>query len=121
MSKAQGDGFRTWTDKGLNDYRKRLNAKLDGMAEYNNKWYSFGDVLIHCESINTLYNPNGSWKWNGWQVTGKEYTVTVFDSNDVTFQNDSYDVHGLSMAKGIFTDRNEANEYFKTMKAYALM
>ena len=117
MSKAQGDGFRTWTNKGLNDYKKRLNAKLEGMRQTTEKWYDNDGFVILAKSWNVLSNPNGDWKWNGWQVTGKEYQISMFDENDVTMMSDgTYDVHGIAVAHRIFTDKDEANSFFLALR-----
>lgn len=117
MSKAQGDGFRTWTNKDLNQYRRRLDAKLEKLSEGTEKWYDNDGFVILARSWNVLHNPNGDWKWHGWQVTGKEYMISMYDENDVTpLEDGSYDVHGLAIVHQIFTDKDEANNFFRMLR-----
>ncbi len=117
MSKAQGDGYRTWTNKGLNDYKARLNEKLSKMMDVTAKWYDNDGFVILAKSWNTLYNPNGDWKWNGWQVTGKKYQISMFDADDVTLQEDgTYDVNGVAIVHQIFTDKDKANDFFRSLR-----
>lgn len=117
MSKAQGDGFRTHTDVELNKYRKRLDAKLDAMRETTEKWYRGDGIVILAKSWNELENPNGDWKWNGWKVVGKTYQVAAFSEDDVEAVDGGYVVKGLALTNQLFDDRDEANAYFKMVRA----
>jgi len=117
MSKAQGDGFRTWTNTDLNAYRKRLDAKLADMREKTVKWYDINGFWILAESWNVLENPNGDWKWNGWEVVGKEYRLAVFEQDVLVFDGDTIDVNGPSVFCGVYNDREEALDMFRRLKA----
>lgn len=117
MSRAQGDGFRTRTDTGLNDYRKRLDNKLVVMANHTHRWYDIGDGFwILAESQNVLDNPNGSWKWHGWRIVGREYKLQVFESDSLDLSGDEPQVRGLSIVCRTFSDKNEANDFFKLLR-----
>ena len=117
MSKAQGDGYKTWTNNELNDYRRRLDAKLSEMSETTDKWYVNDGFVILARSWNVLINPNGSWKWNGWKVLGKQFQVSVFDESDVTpLEDGTYDVHGPAIAHQIFDNRDEAIKFFLSVR-----
>lgn len=117
MSKAQGDGFRTYTNKSLNDYKKRLNAKLAQMRETTERWYDNDGFVILAKSWNVLNNPNGDWKWRGWEVIGKEYQISMYEESEVTLLDDgTYDVHGLAIVHRIFTDKDEANDFFRALR-----
>ena len=126
MSKAQGDGYRTQTNEALNAYRDRLDAKLEKLYDTKEKWYHVGVCWILTKQSNILENPNGSWKWNGWEIVGKEYAITVYHEDDVTVSGDkgdngdngfSVDIHGFAIAREVFVnDRNKANECFKEFK-----
>ena len=64
-----------------------------------------------------IKNPNGSWKWNGWEVVDVEYAVRVFSEADVTVEGSKTNAHCLALATQIFeNDRDKANEYFKWVR-----
>lgn len=114
MSKAQGDGFRTQTDHGLNAYRRRLDAKLSELRQATAKWYDRGDGLwVLAESWNVLDNPNGIWKWDGWRVVGRRYKIQVFEERHLGLDGDEPDVRGWSIVCESFDDRNEALAFLR--------
>lgn len=118
MSKAQGDGFRTWTNQDLNAYRRRLNDKLRPMIDETHKWYDIGDGFwILAESWNELDNPNGSWKWHGWRVVGRKFKLQVYDEDCLDLTGDEPQVAGCSIVCKVFDDRDEANRFFQTLRA----
>ena len=104
MSRAQGDGYRTWTDEKLNAYRRRLDEKLKSLRDHKEKWYDSDGFRIHTESENILENPRGDWKWDGWKITGRRYWIRVYEGNDP-----------WAIVTQSFTDRDEANEFFKAL------
>lgn len=118
MSRAQGDGFRTWTNRGLNDYRDRLDEKLAGLCQHTARWYDNRDGFwVLAESWNVLENPNGSWKWHGWQVVGKEYKLQVYEEGALDLSGDEPQVEGPSIVCRVFDDRDEANAFFLQLRA----
>ena len=113
MSRAQGDGYRTWTDHKLNAYRARLDAKLKTLIDHKEKWYRFGKGWILAEERNRMENPNGSWKWNGWEIEAHEYWITVFPSECVKIENGKPRAIGCSVARKVIDDdKIAANGYF---------
>lgn len=117
MSRAQGDGYRTWTDHKLNEYRAMLDAKLDQLMDYKIRWYENDGFWILTESHNKIHNPNGSWKWNGWEITGREYRICVFEGADIEVKGGDVRVRGCSILNETFTDRDEANDFFRQVMA----
>ena len=77
MSRAQGDAYRTHTDHELNAYKARLDAKLRRLIDHKEKWYRAGEGWILCQERNRMVNPNGSWKWNGWEIEAHEYWMHI--------------------------------------------
>lgn len=117
MSKAQGDQFRTKTNTDLNAYRKRLNEKLAPMVNHTHRWYDIGDGFwILAESWNVLENPNGDWKWHGWKVVGQEYKLQVYEEENLSLTGKEPEVAGCSTVCKIFTDRDEANNFFRMLQ-----
>lgn len=118
MSKAQGDGFRTWTNTELNAYRGRLDEKLRGLREHMHRWYDRGDGFwVLAESWNVLENQNGDWKWHGWEIVGKEYKLQVFEEDVLDLTGDEPDVNGCSLVCQVFDDKDEANRFFRILMA----
>ena len=114
MSRAQGDAFKTWTDHELNAYKYRLQAKLIKLIDHKEKWYRAGYGWILVEERNRMTNPNGSWKWNGWEVEAHEYWVSVFPEECVEVKNGKPVAVGWSQIREVFDDdRNLANTFFK--------
>ena len=115
--KRYPDGFRTVTNPELNAYRARLDEKLHKLYDKKEKWYYVNGAWILTEQSNILRNPNGDWKWNGWEVVGVKYSVWVFDEDDVKVAGDQKQAHGKALAVKVFeNDRDGANEYFKWAK-----
>lgn len=116
MSRAQGDGYRTHTDHELNAYKWRLIAKLERLIDHKEKWYRVGDGWILAQEQNRMTNPNGSWKWNGWEVEAHEYWITVFPEECVKLEDGQPRAIGWAQAvKVIDDDKNQANAYFKNI------
>lgn len=83
MSRRQGDHFRTHTNHELNAYRARLDEKVNKLrAEEVKNFIVTNEIgeefLIQCTQGNNLFNPNGSWKWDGWIVTHRYYRVWLY-------------------------------------------
>lgn len=132
MSRAQGDGYKTWTNKGLNDYRARLDRKLAALREERVKVYHFGNHYIFCTTSHILRNERGDWKWDGWEVVGDSYRVSMYDAEHVRYTGKErfticgYVVDGLAV-RHMYADTEEdadakdkANDFFRECKAYAL-
>ena len=115
--------YRTKTNHELNAYRSRLNQKLFELEDRKERWYKVGEGWILTESKNKLRNPNGGWKWNGWEIVCREYSVRVFAGDTITVENGKPTVHGWTKKSAFFEGGDEAreaaNEYFKGVKEYA--
>ena len=118
--KKYADGYRTETNHELNAYRDRLVQKLRTLANRQERWYKVGDAWILTEKENTLRNPNGEWKWNGWEVTGVEYYIRIFPAESVRVENGK-PVYVIGLAKEIraFTSAEEANAWWGEAKRIA--
>ena len=46
MSKAQGDGFRTWTNVALNNYKEELRQRLLKLEDSKERWFRVGNGWI---------------------------------------------------------------------------
>lgn len=114
MSKAQGDGYRTWTNVELNKYRARLDARLDKLIDDQKHWYKVNGFLIYTEQENIVDNPRGSWKWDGWVITGRRYRIDVFQEQDITFENGRARINAPALAWFNTEDKDEANAKFQT-------
>lgn len=120
MARSQGDSYKTWTDHELNAYRARLDMKLRKLIDHHEKWFRCGDGWILTEERNRMVNPNGYWKWDGWEVEAHEYWVTVFPGECVKVVDGNPRAIGWSqMRKVIDNDREEANRYFKIAQKLA--
>jgi phage-related protein len=104
MSKRQGDGYRTETNKGLNDYYDNtfLPALLK-MEDEQIKKYHVGDFIIQCEQKNIV--ARDGWKLKSLKVTGTEYTIRVY--------LDSEYEKGISLSVDFTEDKDEANKIFQ--------
>lgn len=105
MSKAQGDGFRTYTDKGLNDhYKKVFLPKFIEMTDEQIKEYHINGGKIVCEQKN-IVEADG-YKVKSLKVTGREYILRIYadENNELATVVESYD------------DKDKANERFKFWK-----
>ena len=103
MSKAQGDGYKTRTNKDLNDYYDEVFLPaFAAMADKKEKVYRVNGGKIVCESENVV--KCSGWKLASLKATGeKKYTIRVYSD-----ENSS-----LSDAVETYTDRDEANKRFK--------
>ena len=117
MDWLREDSHRTYTNHELNACSDRLDAKLSGLIDHEEKWFHVSSAWIQTEQSNVIRNPNGNWKWNGWEVVGVEYAVRVFSEADVTVEGSEVTVHGMALVAEIFeNDRDKANEYFKWVR-----
>jgi hypothetical protein len=120
MSRSQGDAYKTWTDHNLNAYKARLDAKLRKLIDHHEKWFRCGEGWVLAEERNRIFNPNGSWKWNGWEIEAHEYLITVFPKECVEVVNGKPKAVGWSqVSKVIDDDREEANRFFKVAQKLA--
>ena len=114
MSRAQGDGYRTHTDHELNAYKWRLRDKVAKLADHKEKWYRVGEGWILAEEQNRMINPNGSWKWHGWEVEAHEYWITVFPEECVEVRDGKPVATGWSQVRKVIDDdKAAANTFFK--------
>ena len=106
MSRVQGDGYRTWTNEGLNEYYR--NVYLPKYLEMENeqiKEYHINGGKIICEQKNIV--AEDGWKLKGLKLTGKKrYIVRVFADDKSDWAD----------ATEIFEDATKANEYYKFWK-----
>ena len=113
MSRLQGDYFKTHTDHALNAYKFRLDAKLLKLIDKKEKWYRAGKGWILTEERNRMFNPNGHWKWNGWQVQAREYWITVFPEECVEIRDGRPVATGWSQIRHVIDDdKAAANRFF---------
>lgn len=106
MSKRQGDGYKTETNHGLNNYYDNvfLPKVSELMDEKIKKFYINGGLII-CEQKNIL--SYDGWKLKGLKLTGeKEYTIRVF----------SDDKSGWAEVTETYNNKDEANKAFKFWK-----
>ncbi len=90
------------------------------MSAHKEKWYRVGKGWILCEEQNRMVNPNGSWKWHGWEVEAHEYWITVFPNECVTLENGKPRAIGWSQVKRIIDDdKDAANAFWKVAKKLA--
>ena len=57
MSKAQGDGFRTWTNEALNNYKEELRQRRLELEDSKERWFRVGNGWIQTEEKNRIFNP----------------------------------------------------------------
>lgn len=120
MARSQGDGYRTWTDQSLNAYKARLDKKLRKLQDFKEKWYYTGCGWVLAEEYNDMVNPNGSYKWNGWEIRAHVYVVRVFPAESVEIKNDKPHVIGWAQfTEHIENDKDKANEVFKKFVKFA--
>lgn len=120
MSRIQGDSYKTHTNHELNEYKWRLREKLAKLEKYHEKWYKIGSGWVMCSECDRLINPNGSWKWNGWEVEAHEYHVKVFPEECVEIKNGKPSVIGWALyVVFIDNDREKANQHFKKAQKIA--
>ena len=122
MSKAQGDGFRTHTNHELNAYRERLRQRIILLEDSKEKWFKVGNGWILTEEKNRIYNPRGSWKWEGWTIEAHEYWITVFPASSIEIKDGKPRVIGIAQVREKFDDdKDSANEFFlKVAKPMAM-
>lgn len=110
MSRAQGDSYKTHTNHDLNAYRARLDAKIYELEQREEKWFRVGDGWIFTTKKNKLSNPNGGWKWNGWEVRCQEYSIRVFAGDCVKEINGKIFADGWSEKSWFFEGHEEARQ-----------
>ena len=120
MARSQGDSYKTWTDHSLNEYKWRLREKKLKIIDHHEKWFRCGSGWILTEEANRIVNPNGSWKWDGWEIEAHEYWVTVFPEECVVIKDGKPVVIGWSQVRKVIDDdRAKANEFFKEAQRLA--
>ena len=74
-----------------------------------------GKGWILAEECNRMVNPNGSWKWNGWEIEAHEYWITVFPEECIALQEDGKPrATGWSQVRKVIDDdKDAANRFFK--------
>lgn len=109
--KAIVEAYAKW-----NGYQIDLHRHIEPMFDTKERWYKVGSYWIHAESQNTLNNPNGRYKWNGWEIIGREYWVEYFDENSIKESEGTFKIRGVAISRKGFTDKDEANNYFMELK-----
>ena len=99
----------------FNTYAWRLSLRLREMAEHKEKWYKVGKFWIHTETYHELDNPEGRYKWKGWEIVGENYFVEYYTEENIDI-NDRFPIKSAAEKRMFFTDKNEANECFKQLK-----
>lgn len=98
-------------------YERELQQHVHDMMNVVTKFYDEDPIVIIASSYDVLENPNGDWKWNGWQKVGHVYELEVYWKEDVEiYANGEYRVNGLTLDSKEFTDRDEANAYFRYLR-----
>lgn len=118
MSRAQGDGFKTWTDESLNAYRRNLDKKLRELIDEKEKVYTFGQFCIYTSCMNVIDNPRGSWKWDGWQIIGRRYTVEIYLKSAIECNEGKIKVSAPALVKEDFDNKDQANARFIEFRDY---
>jgi hypothetical protein len=104
MSKRQGDGYRTETNKGLNEYYDKVfEPALIKMIDEQIKLYHVGVFIIQCEQKNIVHQDG--WKLKGLKVAGREYIIRVY--LDSEFEK------GIALSVDHTADKEEANRLFQ--------
>lgn len=104
MSKSQGDGYKSKTNKDLNDYYNNVfSPALIKMEDEQIKKYHVGDFIIQCEQKNIV--DREGYKIKSLKVVGQEYIIRVFLDNE-------YDT-GIALSVDSTEDKEEANKIFK--------
>jgi len=120
MSKAQGDGFKTYTDINLNQYRVRLDEKIKKLVDEHEKWIRVNDEFkILCVCGNEVKNENGSWKWDGWKITGQYYRVSLYEKENVKIIDNRICAIGLPVLHFTTEDKAQANLFYQRCTAEA--
>lgn len=115
--------YKTKTNHELNAYRARLDAKIAELEQAEERWHHIGDGWVLTEKKNILVNPNGAWKWNGWEIRGQRYAVRVFADNCTMVANGVRYADGCAEKTWVFDGGEEAkaaaNEAWKQAKELA--
>jgi hypothetical protein len=107
MSKLQNDGYKTETNKDLNNYYNNVfRPAVEKMADYKIKTYEIENFIIQCESHNIV--ERDGWKLKSLQIIGMEYTITVFTKKGFK--------KGISLKVNSSNNKEEANKIFKERK-----
>ena len=133
MARWQGDGFKTWTDGAMNERIHEHDAKWDRLIKphYNAlvneriKDYVVEDnenfkVIIRTRQFNDVKCIGKTKFWSGtlnkddYRITKTVYTVTGL-SIDKKTSMENYLHHKVFEGE---EHKEEANEYFKTLKDY---
>lgn len=114
-------GYRTATNYELNAYRARLDVKLHNLIDEKESYRFLQNergekFMILCVQGNRIDNPNGNWKWNGWEIVGKYYRCGLYSMEVVQKTETGYRVTGLPLEHFAEDDNKDgANEAYKLM------
>lgn len=133
MAKAQGDGYRTWTDVEMNKRVEEHNAKWDELikpyydflANEQIKEFELEDtedsrIIIRTRQFNEVECIGNTRFWRGtlnkkdYRVTKTVYIITgvMIDKNT---GEETFISHEVFEGK---ENKDKANEYFKNLKQY---
>lgn len=130
MSKAQGDGYRTWTDMEMNNRVQKHNREWDKIIkpyydelvneitkEFEQEDTITERLVIRTRQFNDVVCTGKTNFWRGtlnrqdYKVEKTNYIVTVV-MIDKNTNEETYLQHG------VFENKDEANEFFLQMKQF---
>ena len=103
MARYIADMFWGRESEEFMEYRKRLEERVRKLSNPVTKKYNVGGATIEATRMNQMHNPNGELKWNGWEVKGEIYIITVYKD-------------GAVVESGQFDNKEQANGYYKEAK-----
>ena len=104
MSKAQKDGFKTYTDVELNKHRDIFYKKLVDVIDEQTKEYKVNGGKIICTQKNVTEHIG--FKINSIKVVGIKYFLYIYSDEN----------SNIADAVETLTNKDEANKQFKFWK-----
>jgi hypothetical protein len=113
MSKAQGDGYKTWTDIELNKYRDEIFfPALNKAIDEKRKVFELGnDLTIVTIEVNKV--KRRGFKLKSIEIIGKRYYIYLYQN----YRKEGEEVLTHSV---IDDDKDKANQEFLRIKALAI-
>lgn len=100
-------------------YKRHLNNKLTRLENQKSSCIFLKnqydeEFMILCVQGNTLWNPNGKLKWEGWKITGKYYRCYLYKQGD--YNKETKEITGNPI-RWFTTDTNKdvANNHYKQL------
>lgn len=112
MSKVQGDGYKTYTDVGLNDYKNNvfIPALMKAVDEKRKVFELDNGLTIVTIEVNKVKRQG--YKLKSIEVIGKRYYIYLYQN----YRKDDEEVLTHSV---IDDDKDKANQEFLRIKAIA--